>query len=57
VVDPASHAVAARTVTVMRYDAAAAIIGGGLKDGERVVTAGTHALRPGQQVTLLQDSG
>ena len=57
VVDPATHAVAARTVTVMRYDAAAAIIGSGLKDGDRVVTAGTHALRPGQQVKLLQDSG
>jgi RND family efflux transporter MFP subunit len=57
VVEPATHAVAARPVTVVRYDADAAVIGGGLKNGERVVTAGAHALRPGQQVKLLGDSG
>jgi membrane fusion protein, multidrug efflux system len=57
VVDPATHTVVARPVTVVRYDAAAALIGSGLKDGDRVVTAGTHALRPNQPVTLLPDAG
>jgi membrane fusion protein, multidrug efflux system len=54
VVDPATQAVVARAVTVLRYDAGAVVIGGGLKDGEHVVTAGTHALLPGQHVKLLQ---
>jgi len=57
VVDPATQTVAAREVAVMRYEADAAVIGSGLKNGERVVTAGAHALRPGQQVKLLSDSG
>jgi RND family efflux transporter MFP subunit len=57
IVDPATHTVVARAVTVLRYDAAAAVIGSGLRNGDRVVTAGTHALRPGQQVKLLQDAG
>jgi RND family efflux transporter MFP subunit len=53
VVDPAAQTVAARAVTVLRYDADAAVIGGGLRDGDRVVTAGSHALLPGQHVKLL----
>ncbi len=57
VVDPAAHTVAARPVTVLRYDADAAVIGGGLRDGDRVVTAGSHALLPGQRVKLLADGG
>ena len=44
-------------VTVLRYDADAAVIGGGLRDGDRVVTAGSHALLPGQHVKLLQNGG
>ena len=57
VVDPAAQTVAARAVTVLRYDADAVVIGGGLRDGDRVVTAGSHALLPGQHVKLLQNGG
>ncbi len=56
VVDPVSKKVAARPVTILRYDATSAIVSGGLKDGEIVVTAGVQALRPGQEVRLLQAS-
>ncbi len=44
-------------MTVLRYDADAVVIGGGLRDGDRVVTAGSHALLPGQRVKLLQNGG
>jgi hypothetical protein len=37
---------------VLRYDAASAVIASGLNDGDIVVTAGVHALRPGQKVRL-----
>jgi RND family efflux transporter MFP subunit len=52
VVDPSSGKVTARAVNVIRYDASAVVISSGLKDGDIVVTAGVHALRPGQQVRL-----
>ncbi|HTT02671.1 MAG TPA: efflux RND transporter periplasmic adaptor subunit [Steroidobacteraceae bacterium] len=54
VVDPVTRKVVARHVVVLRYDAAAVVISSGLANGEVVVTAGVHALRPGQQVRLLQ---
>lgn len=57
VVNPTTRQVAMRTVSVERYDTSAAIISSGLKDGDIVVTAGVHALRPGQQVKLLQPAG
>jgi RND family efflux transporter MFP subunit len=53
VVDPATRRVALREVTVGRYDPAAVIVSGGLREGEIVVTAGVQALRPGQEVRLL----
>jgi membrane fusion protein, multidrug efflux system len=53
VVDPADKTVALRNVEVMRYDPNSVIIGGGLNDGEIVVTAGVQVLRPGQRVKLL----
>ncbi len=52
VVDPSTGMVSARAVGVVRYDSSAAIISSGLKNGDVVVTAGTHALRPGQHVKL-----
>ncbi|MGH8139632.1 MAG: efflux RND transporter periplasmic adaptor subunit [Steroidobacteraceae bacterium] len=52
VVDPATRKVGMRIVTIMRYDASSAIISSGLKNGDIVVTAGTHALHPGQTVRL-----
>ena len=56
VIDPASRTVALRQVEIGRYDADSVIIAQGLTDGEVVVTAGVHALRPGQTVKLVGNS-
>ena len=53
VVDPQDQTVSLRDVTVQRYDPDSVVIGQGLEGGEVVVTAGVHALRPGQKVRLL----
>jgi RND family efflux transporter MFP subunit len=53
VVDPATSAVALRTVAVSRFSPAKVSIESGLEIGERVVTAGVQALLPGQEVRLL----
>ncbi|HUK01090.1 MAG TPA: efflux RND transporter periplasmic adaptor subunit [Steroidobacteraceae bacterium] len=52
VVDPKTHQVTLRLITVQRYDTSAIIVSGGLSNGEVVVTAGVHALRPGQEVRI-----
>lgn len=56
VVDPATMTVAVRPVAVRRYDEDSVVIGDGLADGDIVVTAGVHALRPGQEVRMLDRS-
>jgi RND family efflux transporter MFP subunit len=56
IVDPTGMTVSARPVSVLRYDADSVIISDGLQDGDVVVTAGVHALRPGQEVRLLDRS-
>ena len=53
VVDPARRTVELRPVEVLRHDPVRAVIGSGLAGGEVIVTAGVQALRPGQQVRLL----
>ncbi|MDT8333589.1 efflux RND transporter periplasmic adaptor subunit [Roseomonas gilardii] len=53
VVNGQDSTVALRPVEVARYDAARAIIAGGLQEGEVVVTAGVQTLRPGQKVRVL----
>ena len=53
VVDTAARTVALRPVEVLRHDPARAVIGSGLAGGDVIVTAGVQALRPGQQVRLL----
>lgn len=53
VVDEGSRTVALRPVEVTRFTPATVGIAGGLEIGERVVTAGVQALRPGQEVRLL----
>jgi RND family efflux transporter MFP subunit len=53
VVNPEQMTVSSRSVRVLRYEGDAAVVGGGLIDGEIVVTSGVHALRPGQEVKLL----
>jgi membrane fusion protein, multidrug efflux system len=53
VVDPDAKTVALRTIQVIRVDPNSVIVADGLRDGELVVTAGVHVLRPGQKVRML----
>lgn len=48
-------AVEARPVKTGARTDGAVVVESGIQDGERVVTAGVHALAPGQHVKLLQD--
>jgi RND family efflux transporter MFP subunit len=58
VVDPEKKTVSLVPVTVGHYDTSSAVVSHGLKDGDLVVTAGVQALRPGQEVRLLEtDAG
>ena len=41
-----------QAVTVLRPEGDSLVIGGGLKSGDIVVTAGAHVLTPGQTVTF-----
>jgi membrane fusion protein, multidrug efflux system len=54
VVDPKKKTVSLFTVTVGHYDTSSTIVTDGLTDGDLVVTAGVQALRPGQEVRLLE---
>src|SRR6266403_1820041 len=54
VVDPEKKTVSLVPVTVGHYDTSSAVVSQGLKDGDLVVTAGVQALRPGQEVRLLE---
>jgi membrane fusion protein, multidrug efflux system len=54
VVDPENKTVSLVTVTVGHYDTYSVVVSDGLKDGDVVVTAGVQALRPGQEVRLLE---
>lgn len=56
VVDRTSQQVSLRPVQLQRQDSAGIVVTGGLEGGEVIVTAGVHALRPGQRVRLLEDS-
>jgi multidrug efflux pump subunit AcrA (membrane-fusion protein) len=53
VVDPNSMQVSLRTVELQREASSSIVVSKGLEPGELVVTAGVHALRPGQKVRLL----
>lgn len=55
VVDPDARRVTLRPVSVTRFNPATVSIEYGVEIGERVVTAGVQALRPGQEVRLLGD--
>jgi RND family efflux transporter MFP subunit len=57
VVDPATMTVQSQRVQVAGADGNLAIIAGGLREGQRVVTAGVHVLTPGQKVTLYREPG
>ena len=54
VVDLPASTVSLHKVDVV-MDAAGALVGEGLADGTRVVTAGIHSLKPGQKVRIEQD--
>jgi RND family efflux transporter MFP subunit len=54
IVDPESKTVSLLPVTVGHYDTSSISVTDGLKDGDLVVTAGVQALRPGQEVRLLE---
>ena len=54
VVDPDKKTVSLVPVTVGHYDTSSAVVSQGLKDGDLVVTAGVQALRPSQEVRLLE---
>jgi RND family efflux transporter MFP subunit len=56
IIDPEKKTVSLRPVIVGRYDTSSITVVDGLRDGELVVTAGVQALRPGQEVKLL-DTG
>ena len=56
IVEPSKKTVSLRNVNVLRYESASVFISDGLKDGDIVVTAGVHALRPNQQVRLLESA-
>jgi len=54
IVDPERKTVSLRTVTVAHYDTFSIVVANGLSDDDLVVTAGVQALRPRQQVRLLE---
>jgi RND family efflux transporter MFP subunit len=53
VVDPKSMQVSLRPVELQRQASSTIVVSEGVEPGELVVTAGVHALRPGQKVRLL----
>ncbi len=53
VVDPKSMEVSLRPVELLRQGSSSIVVSRGLEGGELIVTAGVHALRPGQKVRLL----
>jgi RND family efflux transporter MFP subunit len=55
VYDPATHKVALRPVTIGQYGEDGVTVTAGLANGEWVVTAGVHKLRPGQTVRPYED--
>ena len=55
VVDRASLQVSLIPVELQRQDSSSIVVARGLEGGELVVTAGVHALRPGQKVRLAED--
>ena len=54
VVDREHMTVALRPIELLRHEPASIVVGKGLEAGELVVTAGVHALRPGQKVSLAE---
>lgn len=56
VIDTQSKTVNPRDVTVISRTDSRVVLAGGVKNGERVVSAGVNSLKPGQSVKLDEDS-
>jgi len=56
VIDPQTRTVSPREVTVLSRSTDSALLGSGVKAGERVVSAGVNSLEPGQKVKIDEDS-
>lgn len=56
VIDPTTHSVNPRDVTVLRRDSHNVLLSGGVKSGDKIVSAGVHSLSPGQKVRLDKES-
>jgi RND family efflux transporter MFP subunit len=57
VYDPAAQTVALRPVTIAQFREDGAVVSAGLADGEWIVAAGVHKLRPGQTVRPYDAAG
>ncbi|MDZ3828113.1 efflux RND transporter periplasmic adaptor subunit [Pseudomonas monsensis] len=56
VIDTQSKTVSPREVSVISRTDGSVVLAGGVKNGERVVSAGVNSLKPGQSVKLDEDS-
>ncbi|MGP6423624.1 MULTISPECIES: efflux RND transporter periplasmic adaptor subunit [Pseudomonas] len=56
VIDTQSKTVNPRDVSVISRNDSSVVLAGGVKNGERVVSAGVNSLKPGQSVKLDEDS-
>ncbi|MBK5518611.1 efflux RND transporter periplasmic adaptor subunit [Pseudomonas sp. TH10] len=56
VIDTQNKTVSPRDVTVISRTNSSVVLAGGVKNGERVVSAGVNSLKPGQSVKLDEDS-
>lgn len=56
VIDTQSKTVSPRDVSVISRNDSTVVLAGGVKNGERVVSAGVNSLKPGQAVKLDEDS-
>jgi RND family efflux transporter MFP subunit len=56
VIDPQNKTVSPREVSIISRTDNSVVLAGGVKNGERVVSAGVHSLKPGQQVKFDEDS-
>jgi RND family efflux transporter MFP subunit len=54
IVDPDTLTVSLRNIVIQAQNPSSVQVASGLNQGDRVVTAGVHALRPGQKVRLLE---
>ncbi len=57
VFDPATSTVQATPVEVAGADGNQVVLSGGIRNGQRIVSAGVHVLQPGQKVTVYQAPG